>query len=615
MTDGELILVAGALLAAGLLASLLAFRLRVPSLVLFLGVGMAIGSDGAGWIDFGDTVDDYELARTIGIIALALILFEGGLTSGLLEIRSVLGSAVSLALAGTALTAAITGLAAVWLFDLDTLEGLLLGSIVAATDSAAIFALLRTSSLRRRLARALEGESGFNDPIAILLVLGFIEWIQQPDYGVADMAWLFARQLSIGLLIGAAVGWGAVHGFRRLRLTTAGLYPVASLAVAGIAFGAADTLDGSGFLAVYIAGLAVGSAVIPAKQTVVSFHQGLAWVAQVAMFLTLGLLVFPAELDDVALEGTVLALVLVLVARPLAATAATAFGSYSNRERLVLGWAGLRGAVPVVLATFPVIAGVPGSQEFFNIVFFAVLLSTLLQGSTFEPVAHRLGATAEVPALPSTLIDPSTLRQLGTEMLEFEVAPGDAADGQRIRDLGLPQDALVSVILREGRAVPPRGSSRLRAGDRLQLLVREESTGALTELSDRWRSGPVGPAPRPPARARGYAPLFVIRPWGHDDGDPAQPGAVAGEPVVERLRERRDRPGSLVLLADGRYAVTGRLLAVGSRRSLTQWARRRLTQADPEERAWLQGVVGTLAADEGLGWEREGPAPQGRRPS
>lgn len=484
MSDGELILGAGALLAGGLLASLLATRLRVPSLVLFLGLGMLIGSDGTGWIDF----DDYELARTIGIIALALILFEGGLASGLAEIRPVLLSAISLAVVGTIATAVIAGLAATWLFDFSTLEGLLLGSIVAATDGAAIFALLRGSTLRRRLARTLEGESGLNDPVAVLLVIGFIDWIERPDYGLADMIGLFAKELLIGVAIGALVGWLGMQGLRRLRLATAGLYPVASLTVAALAYGAADSLDGSGFLAVYLAGLALGTGTVPAKRTLSAFHDGLAWVAQVAMFLTLGLLVFPAQLDEVALEGTVLALVVVFLARPLGAALATGLAPYSASERLVLGWAGLRGAVPVVLATFPVIAEVPHSLEFFNIVFFAVLLSTLLQGSSFEPLARRLRATTTEPALPRPLTEAGTIRRLGAEVLEYAVAEDDAIVGARVRELGLPREALVTVIVRGRQAIPPRGSTRVAAGDRLHLLVREETAKELVGLTERWRS-------------------------------------------------------------------------------------------------------------------------------
>src|SRR4051812_34042220 len=370
--DGERILIVGALLSAGLLASLLASRVRVPGLVLFLGVGMAVGSDGAGWIDF----NDYAVARTVGIVALTLILFEGGLAAGFPEIRPVLGPALTLAIVGTVVTAAITGLAAAWLFDFSTTEGLLVGAIVAGTDGAAIFALLRGSTLRRRLARTLEGESGMNDPIAVLLVLGFIQKLMHPDYGIADFLWLFVRQITIGAAVGLAVGYLFTFALREARLATAGLYPVATLASVALAFGAADTIHGSGFLAVYITGLMLGSAAIPAKQTIATFHEGMAWVAQLSMFLVLGLLVFPSDLGGVAVEGTVLAVVLVFVARPLAVIAsATPFG-FTPREQVVLGWAGLRGAVPVVLATFPVLDGIPRSHEFFNIVFFVVLLST-----------------------------------------------------------------------------------------------------------------------------------------------------------------------------------------------------------------------------------------------
>ncbi|HVI37414.1 MAG TPA: potassium/proton antiporter, partial [Gaiellales bacterium] len=355
MHDGERILIVGALLSAGLLASLLASRVRVPGLVFFLAVGMVAGSDGFGWIDF----DDYELARTVGIVALALILFEGGLAAGVPEIRPVLGPALALAVAGTAITAAVTGLVAAWLFDFSTTEGLLVGAIVAGTDGAAIFALLRGSTLRRRLARTLEGESGLNDPVAVLLVLGFIHHLENPDYGFVDFLGLFAQQLAIGALVGLGVGALFTFALREARLATAGLYPVATIAAVALAYGAADTVHGSGFLAVYLVGLVLGTATIPAKQTIATFHDGLAWVAQLSMFLVLGLLVFPSQLGGVAFEGTVLALVLVLVARPLATFVCTTPFGFSMSEQVVLDWAGLRGAVPVVLATFPVLADIP----------------------------------------------------------------------------------------------------------------------------------------------------------------------------------------------------------------------------------------------------------------
>jgi potassium/hydrogen antiporter len=580
-----------------MLASLVAGRLRVPGLLLFLFLGMAIGSDGLGWIDFSD----YRLARRIGIIALALILFEGGLTSGLLEIRPVLRPALSLAIVGTVVTAAVTGFAAVWLFDVSTLDGLLLGSVLAATDGAAIFALLRGSTLKRRLATTLEGESGFNDPVAILLVLGFIEWLQHDDYGIADMAVLFVRQLGIGLAIGVAVGLAAAWTLRRVTLATAGLYPVATLAVAALAFVGADALHGSGFLAVYLAGLALGTSGIPAQQTVTSFHQGLAWVAQVAMFVALGLLVFPSRLDDVAVRGTVLALVLVFVSRPVAVAIATLPMRFTWPERVVLAGAGLRGAVPVVLATFPILAGVGGSTQLFDVVFFAVLLSTIIQGTTFEPVARWLGATTDEPALPRPLAEAGTIRRLGAEVLEYPVADDDAVVGARVRDLGLPREAVVNVIVRGGEAIPPRGSTILRAGDRLHVLLRSELSRDVHRIVERWRKGPIGPPPRPPRRMAGRPPTFTVAPFDQVPlaGDAAHPTAVAGAEVVAQLRVRRDVPGALVALEDGRYAIVGPLVAVGAREMLSSWAMRRLRRlpADDSERAWLQNVVGGLAAD------------------
>jgi cell volume regulation protein A len=592
MTDGALILVAGALLAAGLGASLVADRLRLPGLVLFLGVGMAVGSDGTGWIEFGN----YELARRIGIIGLALILFEGGLGAGFAEIRPVLRPAISLATVGTIGTAVITGFAAAWLFDFSTLEGLLIGSIVAATDSAAIFSLLRGSTLRRRLARTLEGEAGLNDPVAVLLVLGFIDWIQNPGYGFDDELLLFARQLSIGLVVGLAVGWLGVQAFNRLRLASTGLYPVASICIAALAFGTADVAHGSGFLAVYLAGLALGSAPIPARQTVVSFHQGAAWVAQIALFLTLGLLVFPSQLGDVAFEATILALVMAVIARPLAAIVATLFDRFSMSERLVLGWAGLRGAVPVVLATFPVIEHVPHSQEFFNITFFAVVISTVLQGLTFEPFARVLGATTDVPALPGPLVETGTIRRLGADVVEFPVRQSDAVVGRRVRELGLPRDALLNVIVRGDQALPPRGSTRIEAGDRLHVLLRREVAHHFPALIEHWRNGPWEERAARRQTLRSGQVIFSTRQWDEREGDPGSPETVGGVAVVEHLRTRRDRPGALVALEDGRFAITGATVAVGSPQQIQAYGRRRLRIPCPDaEQAWWQEVIGAVA--------------------
>ena len=592
MDEGQLVLVVGALLAAGLAASLAAGRLRMPGLVLVLGLGMAIGSDGAGWIDFGD----FELARQIGLVALAMILFEGGLSSGFDEIKPVLGTSVALATLGTMVTAAVTAVVAGPLFDLDPLEALLLGSTVAATDAAAVFAVLRGSTLRRRLARTLEGESGINDPVAILLVIGCIEAIEDSSFGLLDAVWLAVRELAEGAAIGLAIAAGAVWFLRHVRLPSAGLYPVASIATGALAFGATQTAHGSGLLAVYIAGLVLGTVSTPARRTIVTFHDGLGWVAQLALFLTLGLLVFPGDLDEIALEGAAIAIATAVLARPAAAVLVTAGGGFSLKERLLLGWAGLRGATPIVFATFPVTEGVEHGMLMFNVAFFVVLLSTILQGTTIEPAARLLGVTSEEVALPAPLVEPVLLHRLGAEVVQFPVRPGDAVVGHPVRELGLPREALLNVIVRGERAIPPRGSTVIQAGDQLHVIVRQEVAVEFQQLLHQWRTGPLEAHRRPRPRVRSRPAVTTVRPWEPSDGDPSRPTDVAGQEVVEQLRTRRDEPGALVALADGRFAATGRLLAIGPAAELQAVARRRLARADsPGERAWWQEVVGALA--------------------
>jgi cell volume regulation protein A len=496
LSDGHIIFAGGALLAAAVVVSVLAARLRLPTLLLFLAVGMAVGSDGAGWIFFSD----YDVARRIGTVALALILFEGGLSAGVAEIRPVLGAAVRLGMIGTALTALIGGLAAAFLFHLPAIYGLLLGSILASTDTAAVFGLLRGSPLRRRLGRTLEGEAGLNDPVAVLLVVGFVHWLKQPGYGAGDMMVLLVRQLGIGALSGIFFGWLGTTGLRRLKLEPSGLYAVGSMATAALSYGAAETLGGSGFLAVYLAGLALGGRTVPGGRAMRVFHSGAAWLAQVTLFLILGLLVNPSQLGGVAAESIVLAGVILFVARPAAVMLVTASESFSVNERLLLAWAGLRGAVPVVLATFPVIAGVQHAGRFFDIAFFTVVISAAVQGTTFEPLARRLG-----------LIDGHR-----------------GAEGER-------------------------------------------------------------------ARSRGPIPPLVTQLWDAEREDPGDPLQVAGVEVTSLLRRRTDVAGALVGLADGRYAVTGPTVAVGSARQIERYVRRRLTTvASRKEEAWWRLVLATL---------------------
>lgn len=592
--DAELILIAGILLAAGIAGALLADRVRIPGLLLFLGLGILAGSEGLGGIDFTNA----ETARTLGTVALVLILFEGGLTAGWSEIRPVLGTAASLATIGTLATAAIAGIAAKLIFDLTLLEGLLVGAAIAATDSAAIFAVLRNSNLEKRLARSLEGESGMNDPVALLLVIGFIEWIQEPGYGIWDMAGLLALKLGLGIAIGLAMGKLAQLALAKVRLPSDGLYPVATLAIAAIAFGAAEIAHGSGLLAVYLAALALGSANLPARRTLISFHEGLGWIAQISLFILLGLLLFPQTLDDVALEGLALSAVLIFVARPLAAFLATALTPLNVREKAMLGWAGLRGATPIWLATFPVVAGIAAGQELFAIVFFVVVSSTLIQGASFEPLASRLGLTTDEPALPRRLLESGRIRELGGDVISYKLPPGAAAAGHPVRDLELPREALVNVIVRDGGAIPPRGSTELREGDELHVLVRSELREEVEALTTQWAKGPIGKPPPPQMPRRGASQVFSVRPARAGE-DTLRMTDIDGVPVIAVMRSRGDRPGVMVALADGRYAVTSAdVVAVGGRRALADWCERRASRdgINAVERSWWQEVTGALIA-------------------
>jgi cell volume regulation protein A len=592
--DAELILIAGVLLAAAIGGSLLADRMRVPGLLIFLALGMLAGSEAIGGIEF----DDAKLAQTLGTIALVLILFEGGLTAGWSEIRPVLGTAASLATVGTLVTAVIAGFASKLIFDLSTLEGMLVGAAIAATDSAAIFAVLRRSTIEKRLARSLEGESGMNDPVALLLVIGFIDWIQDPGYGFLDLAGGLVLKLALGAAIGLALGRLAATALERGRLPSDGLYPVATMAIAGISYGLAEVAHGSGFLAVYLTALGLGSARIPAKRTLVSFHEGLGWIAQISLFIMLGLLVFPGNLDDVALKGLALSALLILVARPLATWAATALAPFRARERLMLGWAGLRGATPIWLATFPVVAGLGAGENIFAIVFFVVVTSTLIQGASFEPLALRLGLTTDEPALPRRLLESGRIRELGGEVIAYKLPPGAAAAGHPVRELGLPREALVNVIVREGTAIPPRGSTVLREGDELHVLVRGDLRDEVERLTRLWLRGPIGKPPPPQLPPRGASQVFTVRPARAGE-DLLTQSELDGIAVLSVLRSRGESGGVLAALADGRYAVTSEgIVAIGGRRALAGWCERRASRPDVDqaERAWWQEVTGALIA-------------------
>jgi potassium/hydrogen antiporter len=480
--EGLVLLIVGAVLAASVLVALGSARTGVPVLVAFLALGMLLGSDGPGGVEF----DDAELAREVGIVGLVLILFEGGLQTSWRRLRGVVVPAALLSTVGVVVTTLLTGAAAHALFDLTWLEAFLLGAVVASTDAAAVFATLRFTRIRRRLARTLEAESGGNDPMAIALTLGLIAWIESPDTeGFDDLVLLVVRQLGLGLVIGVVLALAATWVFARLPRSVGPFAPVASLAAAGIAFGAADVVGGSGFLSVYLVGLAIGSTPSRYRRQLVGFHEGLAFLAQVAMFIVLGLLVFPRELPDVAASGLALALLLVLLVRPVAVVLSTAFSDFNAREQLLLGWAGLRGAVPIVLATFVLSSEVDTANTIFNAVFFVVVVSAILQGTTLERLAARLGLLSTAPPTQDAPIEVGESSPL--DLLDFEVAHDHAIAGAAVREVGLPRTAIIAVVVRGDDSIPPRGSTIIEPGDRLFVLVPHSVRPAVEDVFSRWR--------------------------------------------------------------------------------------------------------------------------------
>lgn len=478
---GLLLLVVGAVLAGSVVVALGAARIGVPSLVAFLGVGMLLGSEGPGGIEFSNA----ELARTVGVVGLAAIIYEGGLSTSWRRLRRVAAPAVLLATVGVVATAFLTTPAAHFLLGLPWLQATLLGAVVASTDAAAVFATLRYTDIDRRLARILEAETGLNDPMAIALTLGLVAWIDAPGGGFHHLVIEVVRQLGLGLVTGVAFAAVAALLFARLPHSIGAFAPVASVAIAALAFGTADVVGGSGFLAVYLVGLTIGSTPSRYRHQIVAFHQGLAFLAQVTLFVVLGLLVVPDELAGVAAGGLALAILLGLVVRPVAVWLSTALGSFSARERFFLGWAGLRGAAPIVLATFALSAGLKLADTIFNAVFFVVLVSTLLQGTTLEWLARRLDL---VERRPPKILPPLKVDAVGPlELVEFDVAPEHAIAGASVRELGLPPHALIAAVNRGPETIPPRGSTRLQPGDRLYILNPRARHPELEDVLARWR--------------------------------------------------------------------------------------------------------------------------------
>ncbi|MCS7068693.1 MAG: potassium/proton antiporter [Meiothermus sp.] len=398
MPKPELILlVAGVLLLLSVLATKLGGRLGVPGLLLFLAIGMLAGSDGPGGIWF----DNYALAQFVGTVALVFILYSGGLFTRWSAVRPILGPGLSLASVGVFITMLATGAFAHWVLKLGWLEALLLGAIVSSTDASAVFGILRERAVRLRkpLRPLLEFESGTNDPMAVFLTVGLTLLLTQPGMSGWQILPMFVQQMLLGLLLGYGLGRASVWLLRHLRLSFDGLYAVFSLTLMLLVFSLTAVLGGSGFVAVYVAGVVVGNSDFPRKTALASFHEGLSWLMEIGMFLTLGLLVFPSQLPSVAPSAILLALFLMLVARPVAVWLSLPTPRFTWNEKAFIAWVGLRGAIPIVLATFPLLAGVGAAQQIFNVTFFVVLFSVLVQGTTLPLAARwlRVRADDELP--------------------------------------------------------------------------------------------------------------------------------------------------------------------------------------------------------------------------
>jgi len=479
MTDlNTALALGGALLLLGVVASKAAVRLGVPALLLFLGVGVLAGVDGPGGIAF----DNVALARNVGVVALAFILFSGGLDTQWRNARTVLIPGALLATVGVVVTATVVGVVAAVALDLPWATGLLLGAVVSSTDAAAVFSILRSQSvgLRPRVRDLLELESGSNDPMAAFLTIALLEFALG-DVSAVGLVPLFFLQMGVGAAVGFGVARLAVEGVNRLRLEYEGLYPVVTLALVGVVYGAAALLGGSGFLAVYMAGLVLGNSHVVHRRSLGRFHDAIAWLAQIAMFLVLGLLVAPSEVIKVAVPALAVSAVLIFVARPLAVAISLLPTRTSARDTAMVGWVGLRGAVPIILATFPLEAGLEGADTVFNVVFFVVLVSVLVQGTTIPLVAGWLKVTGPVPTAPAYPIESVAHPHAGAALHEINVPAGSAVNRCRVFELGLPEDVLIVLIDRAGEVIVPRGETLVHDGDRLMVLADLDDLAAVRQ--------------------------------------------------------------------------------------------------------------------------------------
>lgn len=468
----QFILLAAILIIFGILSSKLSARLGLPVLVMFLIVGMLAGEDGPGGIAF----DNAQIAHALGSLALAIILFDGGLQTPITSIKQVWKPASILATLGVLITSMLTGAAAAYILDVSLLYGLLIGAIVGSTDAAAVFSLLRNAGIHinPRLKSILEIESATNDPMAIFLTVGLLEVMVKGLEPGTGLLLLFVQQIGIGSCVGLACGWIAVRIINRINLTTSGLYPVMVTALGLLSFGIAANLGGSGFLAIFITGVVIGNSRFVFQRSTFLFHDGLAWLGQINMFIILGLLINPSSLLDVWFEGLMIAVVLILIARPISIFPILKPFGFTLREITLVSWVGLRGSVPIILAIYPLMYDLPGASLIFNVVFFVVLISATVQGSTLPFMARFLSLTEPAPATPAATLEITALGDVDAEIVEYRLGENSRASGRHLSQMALPDGTVVAMITRGTKVIPPRGSTLLHSGDHLFIMMKPD---------------------------------------------------------------------------------------------------------------------------------------------
>lgn len=473
LTTENILLVGSLLLLVSIIAGKTSSKYGVPTLLLFLAIGMLAGSDGLGGIRF----DDPKLAQFIGIVALNFILFSGGLDTNWTAVKPILKEGIALSTLGVLLTAVSLGTFVWFVTDFTVYESMLLGSIVSSTDAAAVFSILRSKNLalKTNLRPTLEMESGSNDPMAYVLTIAFLTLVINQDQSLASIIPMFLQQMIVGGIAGFIFGKISKFIINKIQLFFEGLYPVLVIALMFITFSATDFMGGNGFLAIYICAVYLGNQTLMHKKTILKMYDGLAWLMQIVLFLTLGLLVFPTRVLPYMGIGLIISLFLIIIARPVGVFISLIFFKMKMRRRLYISWVGLRGAVPIVFATYPLLAGVEKADMIFNIVFFISVTSVLIQGTTLSLFAKWLNVAIPEKDKKITEIDQLILDLPKSSLQEFEILTDYYAVDTRIIDLNFPKSAFIIMIKRENEFIRPSGATVIQEKDTLMVLADHQA--------------------------------------------------------------------------------------------------------------------------------------------